>query len=120
MTTDHTTLAAWLPLLQHPEVGERICEAAGCYLVVEDHVTLWMDGMDSYYWGSDEMLPIALVAALAFGTLAVLADNDGEGWLCCYDEPDEWSVMDYEGLQRGYGPALPAAVLAAALRVWCE
>ena len=88
--TDPTTLAAWLPILQHPEVGERVCRAAGCLvssgvdLDGSPAIWLWWDyeqdsGLDT--------LTTAESAALAFGVLSVLAGYDGEGWLCCYDEP---------------------------------
>lgn len=112
--TDHTTLAAWLPLLQHPEVGERVCKAAG----IELYKGSFMSGdrcIDadspvtdpSAYWTGS--LPQTELAALAFGTLAVLADEN--------------QATNLRGLVMHHPsdlPDYPAAVLAAALRVWGE
>jgi hypothetical protein len=106
MTTDHTTLAAWLPILQHPEVGERICKAAG---VRYAYGNLYEKGAGIGLWPPDdggfvlgETLSGAFLAALAFGALAVM-DDDG------HEVPDHVTGMGN-----------PSNVLAAAKRLWCE
>ena len=111
--TDHTTLAAWLPILQHPEVGERICEAAGCRLQKDSEgvsvTELWFAG----YGGlakSSHLFEWQL-SALGFGTLAVLEqDRDG-------DETTGICEAFRYAQDRDFRPP---AVLAAALRVWGE
>lgn len=75
-------LSDWLPLLEHPEVGERICEAAGCRVSsgfdLDGALAVWLWWDYEQDSGLDEMT-VAESAALAFGTLAVLADNDNGG-----------------------------------------
>ena len=66
-------LSDWLPLLTHPEVGERIVEAAGVDVEVWG-VLFRFAGVDVPVY-ADEEPPQWALAALAFGTLEVLADN---------------------------------------------
>jgi hypothetical protein len=116
MTTDHTTLAAWLPILQLPEVGERICGAAGYHSwgmrPSGDYVLYLGDGSS---WIGPKLRPQPL-AALAFGTLAVMADDDYPEII---EDKGKWRIGMGEGVGDGdWADTLPAAVLAAALRVW--
>lgn len=100
-------LSDWLPILTHPEIGERICKAAGCR----------MDGC--LFAGDDSYppeLPPHIVAALAFGGLAVLAEMDYPQ--VCEDRGKWRVVFDFTDPQPKWCDTLPAAVLAAALRVF--
>lgn len=109
-------LSDWTSL--PPEVFRRVCQKAGGQPYVFDE---WAIG--SVIYRPDDDLGVTASAALASGGLAVLAGDDGEGWLVCFDATDEhgngdWTVMDYEGYTRGYGPTLPAAVLDALQKVY--
>jgi hypothetical protein len=75
--------------------------------------------------GPAHVLPEHIVAALAFGTLTVMADWDNEGNEVTIERVSgDWWV-NREDRYGGHeleckGSTLPAAVLAAAKRVWCE
>lgn len=109
--TDPTTLAAWLPILQHPEVGDRVCEAAG----VDNY---WRNSLVSPVYeeprweGPQDQLPTVILAALAFGVLSVLEDSALNG---CID-----SQHELVNLIDGCNLRSPAAILAAAYRVWLD
>lgn len=72
-------LSDWLPILTHPEVGERICEKAGLVLDVAAGICHFksLDWMQhNNIIPINREIPEWALAALAFGGLAVL-DDDG-------------------------------------------
>lgn len=119
------TLNDWMLVLQS-EWGPAVCVAAGCELRQEKNVR-WEVGtvINPEKWtirfhGHDlwMLTPSTLLewqsAALAFGTLAVLADRYG-GVSVENHGPDGWAVS--VSSFTVHSPTLPAAVLAAAKRV---
>lgn len=117
---DASKLESWLPVLQHPEHGVAICKAAGVISIFTNGygiIELWLNDEG---WGgySDESLSASALAALAFGTLAVMATRGTEATL--ERVKDTWWVE--QGNLRDprfisvHADTLHAAVLAAAYR----
>ncbi len=111
-----TKLSDLLPLLTHPDVGERICEAAG--VDVEAWCVPFRPAGTYVPMRDSEELPACALAALAHGVLTVLAI---EYYLEVIEDGGKWriSLGEYGG-DTEWCPTLPDAIFAAARRVWLE
>ena len=112
---DPTKLADWLPILQLPEVGERVCEAAGVEHTLDNCVVLF----DGNEWEFEAEIPVMLTAALTFGGLAVLAEGEADLLIGHQDSVwiVEWWNRDQDIRHQKGHSTYPAAVLAALYRV---
>lgn len=122
-------LSDWLPILQHPEVGDRICQAAGVVIDTSLDRTIRVFDDDSmlpkFHTEEDSPVQPMLLAALAFGTLEVLSDWDNGGvgieiervagvWYINSTTSSERFILDLSG------SLLFDVVLSAAKQVWMK
>lgn len=127
MTTP--TLAAYLPVLTHPEHGEAICRAAGVRLMDSPHsAAMRLTGLPDDWYASavavaSEKKPLGAyaIAALSHGIAAWLEETLADiavGWA---PGPDKWIVewwnREQDKRQQLFFDTFPAALLAAAERV---
>ena len=122
--TDPTKLSDWLPILQHPEVGERVCEAAGARLEKDSEgvavTELWFPGYGGL--AKSSVLFEWQISALAFGTLYAIGLKH---YPEIVESGSEWKVHEKGYLAKDnhavpWEATFPAAVLAAARRVWAN
>lgn len=105
-------LKNWLPVLQHPEHGEAICEAAGLIHGDTDHRLLYYaQSRDTIYRLKDDLDPMQL-AALCFGVLSVMDTT----------KPSAFSISKTMAEDTvGRCGVTPYEILAAAYRwLWIE
>jgi len=119
------TLNDYLPVLNHPEHGGAICEAAGVAIEKDPHWPLWLkhhDSDDDRTVDIDEPLQQYVIAALRGGLLKWMAEQDRAvtptkdadlGWRVMFDVFDE---MGNAYLFCVVGDTLDAAIIKAAKR----
>lgn len=129
MTTE-TTLAELLPILTHEEYGGEVCRRAGNVATFKDGKLRWEiyvthNGCTTLPTG-EWKLPDVMVSALAFAVLGVMAERaEDDVTISHHPEHAEsgdagwtWFVSAGLPLINGTADNLPAAIFAAARRVW--
>lgn len=105
------TLNDWRPIL-NSKYGDAVCEAARLEHTADGVIAcLPIPDDDLLFEWHDDETPEWAYTALAFGTLAVLADN---GFECTVTR---YGIADWSG-EYADGDTRPEAVRLAAMRAW--